>query len=64
MRDEVVVDQSISFHKPNEKVRNEKMMDHRVPQTKQTPDWISTCLLDLFVQAFYLLNYWTATLCC
>jgi len=57
MRDEVVVDQSISLHKPNEKVRNEKTMDHRVPQTKQTPDWISTCLLDLFVQAFYLLNY-------
>jgi hypothetical protein len=30
------MDQPILFHKPNEKVRSEKKMDHFIPQTKHT----------------------------
>jgi hypothetical protein len=30
----MVIDQLISFHNPNKKVRNEKMMDYFIPQTK------------------------------
>jgi hypothetical protein len=36
MRNEVVMDQPILFHKPNKKVRSEKKMDHFIPQTKHT----------------------------
>jgi hypothetical protein len=36
MRNEVVMDQPIQFHKPNKKVRSEKKMDHFIPQTKHT----------------------------
>jgi hypothetical protein len=28
------MDQLIPFHKPNKKVRSEKMMDYLIPQTK------------------------------
>jgi hypothetical protein len=30
----MVMDQLIPFHKSNKKVRNEKMMDYLIPQTK------------------------------
>jgi hypothetical protein len=30
------MDQLITFHKPNKKVRTEKMMDYLIPQTKHT----------------------------
>jgi hypothetical protein len=36
MRNGVVMDQPILFHKPNKKVRSEKKMDHFIPQTKHT----------------------------
>jgi hypothetical protein len=36
MRNEVVMDQPILFHKPNKKVRSEKKMHHFIPQTKHT----------------------------
>jgi hypothetical protein len=36
MRNEVVMDQPILFHKPNKKVRSEKKMDHFISQTKHT----------------------------
>jgi predicted RNase H-like nuclease (RuvC/YqgF family) len=36
MKNEVVMDQLILFHKPNKKVRSEKKMDHFIPQTKHT----------------------------
>jgi hypothetical protein len=36
MRNEVVIDQHILFHKPNKKVRSEKKMDHSITQTKHT----------------------------
>jgi hypothetical protein len=36
MRNVVVMDQLILFHKPNKKVRSEKKMDHFIPQTKHT----------------------------
>jgi hypothetical protein len=31
MRNKVVMDQSILFHKPNKKVRSEKKMNHFIP---------------------------------
>jgi hypothetical protein len=34
MRNEMVMDQLIPLHKPNKKVRTEKMMDYLIPQTK------------------------------
>jgi hypothetical protein len=34
MRNGVVMDQPILFHKPNKKVRSEKKMDHFIPQTE------------------------------
>jgi hypothetical protein len=34
MRNVVVMDQPIIFHKPNKKVRSEKKMYHFIPQTK------------------------------
>jgi hypothetical protein len=34
MKNEVVMDQLILFHKPNKKVWSEKKMDHFIPQTK------------------------------
>jgi hypothetical protein len=36
MRNGVMMDQSILFHKPNKKVMNEKKMDNFIPQTKHT----------------------------
>jgi hypothetical protein len=36
MRNEVVMDQLILFHKPNKKMRSKKKMDHSIPQTKHT----------------------------
>jgi hypothetical protein len=36
MRNGVVMDQPILFHKPNKKVRSEKKMNHFIPQTKHT----------------------------
>jgi hypothetical protein len=36
MRNEVVMDQPILFHKPNKKVRSEKKIDNFIPQTKHT----------------------------
>jgi hypothetical protein len=36
MRNGVVMDQLILFHKPNKKVRSEKKIDHFIPQTKHT----------------------------
>jgi hypothetical protein len=36
MRNGVVIDQPILFHKPNKKVRSEKKMDHFISQTKHT----------------------------
>jgi hypothetical protein len=36
MRNEMVMDQLISFYKPNKKVGSEKMMDYLIPQTKHT----------------------------
>jgi hypothetical protein len=36
MRNEVVMDQLILFHKPNKKVTSEKKMNHFIPQTKHT----------------------------
>jgi hypothetical protein len=36
MRNEVVMDQLILFHKPNKKMINEKKMDHFISQTKHT----------------------------
>jgi hypothetical protein len=36
MRNGVMIDQPILFHKPNKKVRSEKKMDHFIPQTKHT----------------------------
>jgi hypothetical protein len=36
MRNEVVMDQLILFHKPNKKVRSEKKMGRFIPQTKHT----------------------------
>jgi predicted RNA binding protein with dsRBD fold (UPF0201 family) len=35
MRNEMLMDKFIPFHKPNKKVRSEKMMDYLIPQTKQ-----------------------------
>jgi hypothetical protein len=32
----MVMDHLILFHKPNKKVRSEKMMDHLISQTKHT----------------------------
>jgi hypothetical protein len=34
MRNEMVIDQLIPFHKPNKKMRTEKMMDQLISQTK------------------------------
>jgi hypothetical protein len=34
MRNGVVMDQLILFHKPNKKMRSEKKMDNFIPQTK------------------------------
>lgn len=31
MRNETVMDQPISFHKPNKKMSSEKMIDYRLP---------------------------------
>jgi hypothetical protein len=56
MRNEVVMDQPILFHKPNKKVRSEKKMDHFIPQTKHT---LSNCfkrfsdILKLLTDAAY-----------
>jgi hypothetical protein len=36
MRDGMVMDQLIPFHKPDKKVRSEKMMDYLISQTKHT----------------------------
>jgi hypothetical protein len=36
MRNEMVIDQLILFHKPNKKVRNENKVDHFILQTKRT----------------------------
>jgi hypothetical protein len=36
MRNEIVMYQLIPFHKPNKKVRSEKMMDCLIPKTKHT----------------------------
>jgi hypothetical protein len=36
MRNEMMMDQLILFHKPNKKVRSEKEMNHFNPQTKHT----------------------------
>jgi hypothetical protein len=36
MRNVVVIDQPILFHKPNKKMRSEKKMDHFIAQTKHT----------------------------
>ena len=38
MKNRVVMYQLILFHKPNKKVRNEKKIDHFIPQTKQPID--------------------------
>jgi hypothetical protein len=35
----MVMDQLISFHKPNKKVTSEKMMDYLIPQTKHTSNF-------------------------
>ena len=32
----MLMDQLIPFHKPNKKMRSEKMMDYLIPQTKHT----------------------------
>jgi hypothetical protein len=42
MRNEMVIDQYILFHKPNKKVRSEKMMNYLISQTKYA---ISTLLI-------------------
>jgi hypothetical protein len=34
MRNEMMMYQLIPLHKPNKKVRSEKMMDYPIPQTK------------------------------
>jgi hypothetical protein len=36
MRNEMVMDQLILFHKPNKKVRSEKKMDHFITRTEHT----------------------------
>jgi hypothetical protein len=36
MKNEMVMDQLILFHKPNKKVRSEKKMNNFIPQTKHT----------------------------
>jgi hypothetical protein len=36
MRNVVVMDQPILFHKQNKKVRSKKKMDNFIPQTKHT----------------------------
>jgi hypothetical protein len=41
VRDEVVIDQPISFHKPNKETRIEKIMDHPISQTRHPPYMIS-----------------------
>jgi hypothetical protein len=45
MRNEMVMDQLIQFHKPNKKVRSEKMMNYLIPQSKHTINLVvETCL--------------------
>jgi hypothetical protein len=34
MKNKMVMDQLISFYKPNKNVRSEKMMDYLIPQIK------------------------------
>jgi hypothetical protein len=46
MRNGVVMDQPILFHKPNKKVRSEKKMDHSIPQTKHTLIEAARTMLD------------------
>jgi hypothetical protein len=41
MRNEMVMDQTILFHKSNKKVRSEKKIDHFVHQTKHTLNYPS-----------------------
>jgi hypothetical protein len=36
MRNRMMIDQLIRFHKPNKKTMSEKMLDYLIPQTKHT----------------------------
>jgi hypothetical protein len=45
MRNEVVMNQPILFHKPNKKIRNEKKMNHFIPQIKHTPNFAYKTLI-------------------
>jgi hypothetical protein len=44
MRNEMVIDQLILFHKPNKKVRSEKMVEYFISQTKHTINVPESCL--------------------
>jgi hypothetical protein len=45
MRNGVVMDQLILFHKPNKKMSSEKKIDHFIPQTKHTRVYLDPSLL-------------------
>jgi hypothetical protein len=52
MRNEVMMDQPILFHKPNKKVRSEKKMNHFIPQTKHTINFL--VLINILSYLLYL----------
>ena len=56
MRNEVVMDQSIPFHKPNKKM-SEKMMDHPTPQTKWTQKTSYRILADYICVEYKIWKY-------
>jgi hypothetical protein len=55
MRNEMVMDQLITFHKPNKKVRSENMMDYLIPQTKHAVN-VLCASFGLFTSLHYYLK--------
>jgi hypothetical protein len=60
MRNGVVMDQPILFHKSNKKMRSKKKMDHFIPQTKHL--YVSPVIIWVLVVRLFFNPWHTSSL--